>query len=162
MSDIRPGSARAVADLAEGFCLASVEVVASPERVFRALASTEILNWWVNPGVFDTREWTGEVRAGGLWHASGIGRRGSYELEGEFLAVDPPRRLVHTWHSPGSSDVPTTVTYLLEENDGGTRITLRHSGFTARAVCLATCIGWETSFAQLAAFLAAEAAPERK
>jgi hypothetical protein len=32
----------------------SVEVAASPERVFRALASNEITEWWVRPGVFDT------------------------------------------------------------------------------------------------------------
>jgi hypothetical protein len=35
------------------------------ERVFQALASEEIITWWARPGVFDTREWSGEVRVGG-------------------------------------------------------------------------------------------------
>jgi hypothetical protein len=61
------GSARAVADFAEGSVVASVEIAASPERVFLALASKEIVDWWVRPGVFDTREWSGDVRVGGRW-----------------------------------------------------------------------------------------------
>src|SRR6266511_2647727 len=142
--------ARAAADLAEGSILASVEVAASPERVFQALASNEVLDWWVRPGVFDTREWAGVVRVGG-------GK--PYTLEGEFLEVDPARKLVHTWHSVGAPGAPTTVTYLLEPLDTGTRVTLRHSGFTSREVCANTGIGWETSFERLAQSLAPQAPP---
>jgi len=29
-------------------------------------AGKEITEWWVRPGVFDTREWSGDVRAGGV------------------------------------------------------------------------------------------------
>jgi uncharacterized protein YndB with AHSA1/START domain len=150
--------ARAVADLAEGHVLATVEVAASPERVFRGLTSKEIVEWWVRAGVFNTTEWTGGVRVGGRWRASGIGRGKSYLLEGEFLEVDPPRKLVHTWHPGGMPGAPTTVTYLVESLDGGTRITLRHSGFTSRESCANTCIGWETSFERLAEILTGDAA----
>jgi uncharacterized protein YndB with AHSA1/START domain len=146
--------ARAAADLAEGCILASVEVGAPPERVFRALASNEVVSWWVRPGVFDTRKWDGDVRPGGRWQASGIGGGKPYALEGEFLEVDPARRLVHSWHGVGAPGAPTTVTYVLEPFDGGTRVTLRHSGFTSREVCANTCIGWETSFERLAELLA--------
>ena len=31
-------------------------------------------------------------------------------LEGEFLKIDPPRKLVHTWHGVGTPGAPTTVT----------------------------------------------------
>ena len=54
MSEIKSGT-RAVSDLIEGRVIASVELAASPERVFHALTSREIVDWWVNPGVFDTR-----------------------------------------------------------------------------------------------------------
>jgi len=84
MSSINDTRARAVADLKEGLVLASVEVAASPQRVFQALASNEITGWWVRPGVFDTREWTGDVRAGGRWRASGMARGQPYVQEGEF------------------------------------------------------------------------------
>jgi uncharacterized protein YndB with AHSA1/START domain len=150
MSSLMDSTARAVADLTEGLILATVEIAASPERIFRALTSREIVDWWVRPGVFDTREWTGDVRVGGAWQASGMGKSGPYGLEGEFLEVDPPRKLVHTWHPIGAPAAATsTVSYVLEPMEGGTRITLRHWGFINRDSCLGVCIGWETSFEKL-------------
>jgi uncharacterized protein YndB with AHSA1/START domain len=118
------GKARAVADTVQGHLLASVELAAAPERVFRALASKEVTDWWVRAGVFDTRDWAGDLRIGGRWRASGIARGRPYEIEGEFLEIDPPRKLVHTWHLVGTPDAPTTVAYDLERTDGGTRVTL--------------------------------------
>jgi hypothetical protein len=44
----------------------------------------------------------------------------------------------------------------LEPLDGGTRITLRHSGFTSGEACKNVGIGWETSLDQLAAILKRE------
>ena len=158
---IASSKARAVADLGEGYILATVEIAAPPERVFRALASKEVCDWWVRPGVFDTREWAGDVRVGGRWRASGMGNGRPYVLEGEFLEVDPPRKLVHTWLTVGAPGAPTTVTYLLEPLDGGTRITLRHSGIGAPQVCTNICVGWETSFERLAEVLAEVPARER-
>ena len=156
MTSINDTRARAVADLAEGLILASVEVVAAPERVFQALASKEITEWWVRPGVFDTREWTGDVRAGGRWRASGTTRGEPYVQEGEFLEVESPRWLVHTWERAGKPDVASTVTYLVEPIDGRTRVTLRHLGFASRDMCSAFAIGWETSLERLAEILAPE------
>ena len=156
MSIVNDSRARAVADLTEGLILASVEVAAAPERVFRALASKEITEWWVRPGVFDTREWTGDVHPGGRWRASGMTRGEPYEQEGEFLEVESPRRLVHTWEGAGKPGVASTVTYVLEPVDGRTRITLRHVGFASPERCGAFAIGWETSFERLAEILAPE------
>jgi len=146
-------TARAVADLAAGLCIATVEVPASAERVFDALASDEICRWWVRPGVFDTREWTGDVRPGGTWRASGIGGGRPYTLEGQFLEVEKPHRLVHTWTLAGTPEATTTIEYVLEPADGGTRVTLRQSRFAGRGSCAATAIGWETSFEELARLL---------
>lgn len=141
-------SARAIADIENGELLARVDIPAPPESIFPALASESITRWWVRPGVFDTREWTGDVRPGGAWRAAGIGGRGPYVLEGHFVEIDAPERLVHTWQAAGEAAL-TTVTYALERRGSGTRITLKHGGFTSGATCLATCEGWETSFARL-------------
>jgi uncharacterized protein YndB with AHSA1/START domain len=156
------GRARAVADLAEGCILASAEIGAPPSRVFEALASKAIIDWWVRPGVFDTREWTGDVRVGGAWRAAGIGGGRPYVLEGEFLEMDSPRRLVHSWRVGGAPGASTTVAYSLEPVDGGTRVTLRHSGFMKRETCANTAIGWETSLERLAELLAQAPAPSRE
>src|SRR5215472_4623059 len=138
MNSIRKGKAHAVADTAEGHLTASVELAAAPERVFQALASKAVTDWWVRAGVFDTREWAGDVNAGGRWRAAGIARGQPYALEGEFLEVDPPRKLVHTWRRAGMLNTSTTVTYHLEPLDGGTRVTLRHTGFTSPEMCTNT------------------------
>ena len=47
MSPVGEHSARAVADLSDGIILATVEVAAAAERVFRALTDpNEIPRWW--------------------------------------------------------------------------------------------------------------------
>lgn len=155
----RIGEARATADLADGLILASVEVAASPERTFRALAGPEIIAWWIRPGIFNTSEWSGELRIGGPWRAAGTGGGRPYALEGEFTEIDSPRSLVHTWKAVGAPGGASTAAYRLEAVAGGTRVTLRHSGLPSPEVCANTCIGWETSFEQLALFLSAEVPP---
>jgi uncharacterized protein YndB with AHSA1/START domain len=152
MSEIKT-HARAVADVIDGLIVASVEIARTPERVFQALASREIVEWWVNPGVFDTREWKGDVRVGGRWSASGMARGAPYTLEGEFLEVDPPRKLVQTWHRQGMSGTPSTLTYLLEAIDGGTRLTVRHAGIVAPEQRQNMSAGWRTSCDRLCEIL---------
>lgn len=142
-------TARAAADLPEGSLLATVEVAAPLDVVFEALASDKVTRWWVRPGVFDTRDWQADVRVGGRWQASGVGGGKPYTLEGEFLEVDAPRKLVHTWRLAGAPGAASTVTYVLEPAGDGTRVTLRQSGFASRETCMATAIGWETSFSEL-------------
>jgi uncharacterized protein YndB with AHSA1/START domain len=140
--------------LAPGSVIAHAQIGASPERIFQALTSGEITKWWVRPGVFDTREWNGDVRAGGRFTASGLGKGQPYTIEGEFTEVDPPRKLVHTWRLAGAPDAPvTTVTYELEPREGGTHIILHHDGFPSPEAAANTRIGWETSFDALEEYL---------
>jgi uncharacterized protein YndB with AHSA1/START domain len=147
------------ADLPGRSISGSVEIAASAERVFRALTSKEIIHWWIRPGVFNTTDWAGDVRIGGRWRAVGTGNGIPFTLEGEFLEIDAPKKLVLTWHSGGVPGKPTIVTFLLERIDAGTRLTLEHVGFAAPDWCMNTCLGWETSLERLAEFLLAEAAP---
>lgn len=153
MSEIAKSRAQVAVEADNGSIVAAVELAGSPERVFRALTSTEVTAWWVRPGVFDTRQWAGDVRPRGRWTASGIAHGRPYAIEGEFLKVDPPQTLEHTWHGVGSPDAPTTVTYQLEAAGAGTRLTLRHTGFLSREACENTGVGWETSLARLAEML---------
>jgi uncharacterized protein YndB with AHSA1/START domain len=141
---------------------ATVELSATPERVFRALASNEITEWWVRPGVFDTREWSGDVRAGGRWQASGVSRGQPYVAAGEIVEVEAPRKLVQTWNgqaAPGGAAL--TLTYALEPLPHGTRLVLRQDGFASADACRQFAAGWETSFARLAEILAMEPAGAR-
>ncbi len=146
-----------MAEIVDGTIEATVDLSAHPNRVFRALTSEEICLWWIRPGVFDTRMWTGDVRVGGQWRASGVARGHDYALQGEFVEVDSPHKLVHSWELVGGAEHPvTTVDYVLQDLGGRTRLTLRHSGIVSPDVCSATCIGWAASLDRLREVLALE------
>jgi hypothetical protein len=68
----------------------------------------------------------------------------SYKVEGEFTEVAAPNKLVFTWRPDWDAPNETRVTYLLEPLEGGTRLTLRHEGFSGRmAACRNHSSGWE-------------------
>ena len=143
MSTIRSRRARAIADLSEGTILATVDIGAPPERVFRALTSREVTEWWGAEGLYRTTEWAGDVRVGGHWHAKGAGADGkAFGVEGEYLEVDPPHKLAHTWKYDWGAGNVTTVRYRLEAIEGGTRVTLRHTGFDSHDECTSHSDGW--------------------
>lgn len=145
MNQSKLKSARAVADVTSGMLLASVEIGAPPERVFRALASAEITQWWGSVDTYQTTKWTGDLRVGGAWLAEGVGNDGSeFSVGGEFLEVEPPRKLVQTWRAAWDGNQLTTITYRLEPIEGGTRVTVRHEGFADRVEsCRGHAEGWE-------------------
>lgn len=138
-------AARAIADLEAGTILATVDIAAPPERVFRALTTDEITKWWGSPDMYQTTAYTADLRVGGAWKAEGVGADGSpFEVGGEFVEIDPPRKLVQTW-KPGWDPIgTTTITYHLDKTDSGTRVTLRHTGFgTNTKSCEHHANGWE-------------------
>jgi uncharacterized protein YndB with AHSA1/START domain/uncharacterized protein YciI len=156
-------TARAIADLSAGTILASVEIAAPIERVFRALTSPEeIVRWWGSPDSYRTTEWTSDMRPGGKWRARGVGDQGPFTVGGEFIEVDPPRKLVQTWQPDWDGGHVTTITYRLDATATGTRVTVRHEGFGDRAdSCAGHTAGWEQVLGWLAGHAAPEAAPSR-
>lgn len=139
-------TARAVADLTEGVIVATVDIAAPPERVFHALTDPlELLRWWGSPETYRTEHWTVDLRVGGKWHCTGHSVDGrAFAVEGEYLVVDPPRKLVQTWRPGWEPGLANTITYRLDPIATGTRVTLRHEGFGDRAdACRNHADGWE-------------------
>ena len=125
--------ARSVADLAQGMIVATVEIAVPPERVYRALASEEIVQWWGSEDLYRTQKWEGDVRPGGRWRVIGAGADGqAFEVKGQYLETEEPKLLSHTWEPDWAQGKPTRVTYRLESIEGGTRVTVRHEGFESR------------------------------
>jgi uncharacterized protein YndB with AHSA1/START domain len=97
---------------------------APPDKVYGYLVEPELTVRW-----FGDESWN-EPQAGGLYRVSVRGN----VVRGEFVELDPGRRVVYTWgwedagqvHQPGT----TTVEWDLESVDGGTRVRLRHTGLT--------------------------------
>jgi uncharacterized protein YndB with AHSA1/START domain len=142
---IKKGEPRAVADVSEGLILATVDIAAPAERVFRAIASEELVKWWGSDDLYRTTKWTGDVRAGGAWRTEGVSADGKpFSVGGEFLEVEPPHKLVQTWRADWDGGNVTTITYRLQPIENGTRLTLRHSGFAGRPdSCESHANGWE-------------------
>jgi len=79
--------------------LAEVFIAAPPERVFQAITDPKQMPlWWGQQGLYRVTEWKADVRPGGNWRSDGEGADGrKFSVGGEYLEVDPPRLLVHTW-----------------------------------------------------------------
>ena len=143
-------AARAVADGAAGVVLARVEIAAPPARVFAALTTDELTRWWGSAETYRTTKHTIDLRPGGAWRSEGVGADGhTFHVGGEVIEVDPPHKLVQTWKPSWASAEATTVAYTLEATPTGTRVTVRHSGFTSAAACADHGDGWERVLAWL-------------
>ncbi len=146
MTELKYSTARAVADVAQGMLLATIDIAVPAERVFRALTSEELALWWGSPDLYRVTKWSGDVRAGGAWRSEGVDVNGKpFAVHGEFLEVAPPHKLVQTWQydwDPTGS--VTTITWRLTSIEGGTRVVIRHEGFgTAHDACAGHANGWE-------------------
>ncbi|MBX6331269.1 MAG: SRPBCC domain-containing protein [Gemmatimonadaceae bacterium] len=114
--------------------LATMDMRATPERIFRALTTSETEAWWGAPDTYQATAWTSDLRVGGRWSVDiRLADGSTFPAGGEYLEIDAPRRVVHTrrydWDYPELGRRDTTVTYLLEPIDDGTRVTVRHDGF---------------------------------
>jgi uncharacterized protein YndB with AHSA1/START domain len=124
--------------------LAEVFIAAPPERVFQAITDPKQMPlWWGQQGLYRVTEFKADLRLGGKWQSDGVGVDGTtFRVEGEYLEIDRPRLLVHTWISSYSGGSKTVVRWELEprevhglQNLGpkkvgtGTFVKIRHEGF---------------------------------
>jgi uncharacterized protein YndB with AHSA1/START domain len=142
--------------------LASVEIAAKPERVFKAITSPEeIVRWWGSDEQYRTTKWDSDLRVHGRWRAEGMGADGvPFSVEGEFLEIDAPRKLVQTWKPEWDGGESTTLSYTLEPIASGTRLVVRHDGFADRhESCRSHGAGWVDVLGWLSQFIEAPAQP---
>lgn len=105
--------------------VASIHIDVPVERVWEEITRTGR----VQPALFNTALESDLVPGARLRYYSPDRER--VFVIGEVIEIDPPRRLVHTyrftmWKGGG----PTRVTWELEEEAGGCRVTVTHSGWT--------------------------------
>jgi uncharacterized protein YndB with AHSA1/START domain len=106
-------------------------VRAPPERVFAAISDPkQLVQWWGQSDMYRVTKCTGELRAGGKWRSEGMSLDGDpFHVEGEYIEVDPPRRLVYTWIASWAPELRTTVIWELTSQNNGSLIKIRHHGF---------------------------------
>ncbi len=120
-------------DPVNGVLRGTVEIAATPERVFEALTQPhELASWWGSEATYRTSDWHVDARPGGKWSARTIDAAGDEgHIGGEYSVVDPARALEHTWFASWDGSSPSIVRYDLDSAfvDGvaGTRLTVTHT-----------------------------------
>jgi uncharacterized protein YndB with AHSA1/START domain len=113
----------------------SILVRASPERVFRYFTDPDKLVRWMG----DKAEL--DPRPGGRFKLV----LGDRMVEGRYVEVDPPKRLVISWGRQGSPTLPPGASILevqLQAEAGGTRVSIVHSGLPTSELSR-HALGWE-------------------
>ena len=95
----------------------------------------EVFRWWTDPSLLEewmtpigTVEAEVDLRVGGLLRIVMKGDGRVIEHTGQYLEIDPPRRLVFTWVSPYTGSVPSVITIELQAaGDELTDLHLIHS-----------------------------------
>ena len=149
--------------------LGKIFIAAPPARVFEAITDpTQMPKWWGQGGLYRVTESKIDLRPGGKWSSVGVGADGkSFRVEGEYVEIDPPRLLVHTWLPSFSHPLKTVVRWELEphtvhslhpggprKTGNGTLVKLRHEGFAgAPAAAKDHSEGWKRVFGWLQAYV---------
>lgn len=118
-----------------------IEIAASPETVWQFLVDPGKATRWMGLAVsFDPRP-------GGLYRVEVIP---NHIARGEFVELDPPRRLVYTWGwepgEEGASPVPpgsTTVEVELVPNGNGTVLRFTHRDLPGAEAAESHGKGWD-------------------
>lgn len=122
---------------------AEIRIEAGPEAVFPFLTDPQKIVRW--KGV----EATVEAVPGGVYRVNVTGDKLAV---GEYLEIDPPRRVVFTWGWEGDDVLPpgsSTVTIDLVPDGDGTLVRLTHSGLPEGADA-AQLEGWHHFLPRLA------------
>jgi uncharacterized protein YndB with AHSA1/START domain len=121
----------------------TVHIAASPDTVFPYFTDAgRVVEWMGDRATLDSVP-------GGRYR---VHVRDGIEATGEFVEIDPPKRVVLTWGWTGHLTVPpgsTQVVVTLEEEDGGTRVVLRHYGLPSDAQRTHHRTGWEMYLGRL-------------
>ena len=129
-------------------------IAAPRERIFQALTDpAQASKWWGRRDQYYFNHFNMDVRPGGKWSTTGTKPNiGDLEVHGEFLEVDPPRRLAYTWISSWMEAL-TKVLWELDSQANGTLVKLTHSGFAGNVdQAKGHSIGWSLVFTWLQAF----------
>ena len=124
-----------------------LEIDASPETVWQFLVEADKLDRW-----FGGQAWL-DPRPGGQYRVDVIG---GHIAAGEFVELDPPRRLVQTfgWEAEGDQENPvppgsSKIEFELEPSGAGTILKFRHYDLPGSEAATSHAHGWDHYLARL-------------
>ncbi len=124
------------------------------EDVFAAWLDAEGMRAWMCPGDIKKTETEIDARVGGKFRIVMHGEENDYEMTGEYVEIDPPRRLVLTWVFSETKD-ETLLTLEFHERGEETELVLIHERISDAESAGNYEKGWTSILEKLAARLAA-------
>jgi len=144
-------------------------IAAPPARVFQAITDpNQMPRWWGAHDAYRIKEYKADVRVGGKWSSEGVAADGrTFRIDGEYLEIDPPRLLVHTWLADWTGPIKTIVRWELEPQSihglhpngpqragTGTLLKIRQEGFVGSpAAAAGHAEGWKRVMGWLVAYI---------
>jgi uncharacterized protein YndB with AHSA1/START domain len=123
------------------------EIAANPETVWEFLVDPVKVARW-----FGKQAWL-DPRPGGQYRVDVIG---GHIAAGEFVELDPPHRLVHTfgWEPEGGQENPlppgaSRIEFELEPSGEGTTLRFRHTDLPGAEAAGSHAHGWDHYLARL-------------
>lgn len=125
-------------------------------RAFDACVEADRLAEWWGPAGFTAPRVDLDVRVGGHYRIEmQPPDTAAFHLRGEFLEVDPPRRLAYTfeWEEPDPDDRTTIVKLSFLDHGAGTRLEVDQGTFASEARLSLHEAGWADTLERLEQYL---------
>lgn len=117
-----------------------IEIATTPERLWKALTDPQETRKYYY-GALSISDWN----VGSRWTSQSA--EGVVYLEGEILEIDPPRRLVHSFHvvhePTAAAEAPSRIEFEITLIGDRCRLTVTHTG-RGPATLEYTSGGWAT------------------
>jgi uncharacterized protein YndB with AHSA1/START domain len=128
---------------------------ASPEEVFDAWTSPEVMRRWFHPAPdWDTPDAEVDLRVGGAVRVVMRRPDGSEaEARGKYTLIDRPHRLVMTWTFGDDPSNEQLIELSFSESDGATKVLMVNSGISTDERRDAQDAGWRGCLDELASSL---------
>ncbi|HEY5107073.1 MAG TPA: SRPBCC family protein [Caulobacteraceae bacterium] len=127
---------------------------ASPQRLFDAWLDPDLAGKWLfTSASSESHSTLIDARPGGAWAITDRREGVDYTAVGQYLEIDPPRRLVFSFGMRQFSPILTSVIVEIAPDGEGSVLTLTQDGVGAGAES-ATKDGWLKMFEALEALLA--------
>ena len=127
---------------------------ATPAKVWNAFVDPRELGHWWGPDAGPTLSAETDVRVGGAFKIVFRTMAGEqFESHGEYLELDPPRRLVMSFWFSITPHLRSRVTVSIVAVDDAVEVTVRHEGFRDEGLPTTHEEGWKGALGKMAARL---------
>jgi uncharacterized protein YndB with AHSA1/START domain len=126
-----------------------IHIRTTPEKLWKAITDPEFTRQYFHGSAITT-----PLKVGGPYRSASAD--GTLLVDGEFVEIDPPRKLVHTWRvhwDPALRHELSKVSYLIEQHGDHCKLTVIHEVENAPLTAAQVKGGWPAILSSLKTLL---------